>query len=351
MDAEQGPTSKPPVISDQAAQGAGDLADLGHSQALSRKFDTWGMLSLAFVFLGTWSVFAQSLASGLNNGGPITILWGLCLVTFCNTCIGVFLGEICSSMPIAMGQAYWVSQLWPIPAGRFTSYLCAWINTFGWWTLSASTVVFVTEFILGMNLLFDETATAPQAFWVQFLVYLGTTVLSTLLNVVSCRRDKTLAYGLTAFDAAIHLVEEIPAPRKNVPRVIWLSTICGAATGFLFMVVCLFSIQDLEQVLDPTTGPPFMDLVRSTVGLQGAAVLIALFIINGLGQGVTVVTTASRLTWGFARDGGIPWSSYFSHVDEKWKAPVSALWLQEFIIGLVGLLYTFSKTVLEAIVG
>lgn len=414
MDAEQGATLKPSIMSDQAAQDAVDLAELGHSQALSRKFDTWSMLSLAFVVLGTWSVFAQSLASGLTNGGPITILWGLCLVTFCNTCIGVSLGEMCSSMPTAMGQAYWVSRLWPTPAGRFLSYLCAWINTFGWWTLSASTVAFMTEFILGMNLLFDEISTAPQTGWVQFLVYLGTTVLLTLLNIISCRRDKILpifnnfvgitfaglffvfglallisvgtrdglhfqpasfvfgawinrtgwsdgivwfmglvqsAYGLTAFDAAIHLVEEIPAPRKNIPRVIWLSIICGAGTGFLFMIVCLFSIQDLERVLDPTTGLPFMDLVKSTVGLQGAAVLIALFIINGLGQGVTVVTTASRLTWGFARDGGIPWSPYFSHVDETWKAPVRALWLQGIIIGLVGLLYTFSNTVLEAIVG
>ncbi|KAF6815514.1 hypothetical protein CPLU01_14097 [Colletotrichum plurivorum] len=414
MDVENGSTLKRLATDEQAAQDARDLASFGHSQALSRKFDVWSMLALAFVVLGTWSVFAQSFASGLISGGPIAILWGLCLVTVCNICIGVSLGELCSSMPTALGQAYWVSRLWPSPSGRFVSYLCAWINTFGWWTLSASTLAFMTEFILGMNLLFDETWSAATTGWFQFLVYLGTTLILTVLNIVSCRRDKILpmfnnvvgitfvglffviilallisvgvrsglrfqpasfvfgawinrtgwsdgvawfmglvqaAYGLTAFDAAIHLVEEIPSPRKNIPRVIWLSILCGAVTGFIFMVVCLFSIQDLEQVLEPSTGLPFMDLVKSTVGLEGSAVLLALFIINGLGQGVTVVTTASRLTWGFARDGGLPWSEYFSHIDDTWKAPVRALWLQGMIIGLVGVLYTFSNTVLEAIVG
>lgn len=36
-----------------------DLAALGHEQALSRKFDLWSILALAFCVLGTWSTFAQ----------------------------------------------------------------------------------------------------------------------------------------------------------------------------------------------------------------------------------------------------------------------------------------------------
>lgn len=115
------------------------------------------------------------------------------------------------------------------------------------------------------------------------------------------------------------------------------------------MVCCLFSIQDLDTVLNPVTGLPFMDLLNEAVGLQGATVLLSLFIFNGMGQAVSIVTTASRLTWGFARDGGIPWSPYFSKVNEAWRVPARALWLQGAIIGLVGVLYTFASTVLEAI--
>lgn len=145
------------------------------------------------------------------------------------------------------------------------------------------------------------------------------------------------------------MVEEIPQPRKNAPKAIYLAVICGAVSGFIFMVVCLFCIQNIHLVIDSPTGLPFMELVLNAVGLKGGAVLMALFLFNGLGQGVSVMTTSSRLTWGFARDGGLPWSNYFSHIDPVWKVPARSLWLQGFIIALVGILYLFASTVLSAI--
>ncbi|KAJ5537671.1 hypothetical protein N7494_007150 [Penicillium frequentans] len=413
MDLESNSNSlplKPPLENDQDVQDATDLAAMGHAQALTRKFDMWSMLALAFCVLGTYSTFAQDLSSGLTNGGPITILWGLVLVTGCNLCVALSLGELTSSMPTALGQAYWVYRLWNTPLGRFVSYMCAWINTFGWWTLTASQVAFMTEFLLGMKTMFAPNWTGGDAGWLNFVVYIGVVFLLTLINVVSCRKEKILpwfnnfvgvwfgglfivlsltlvitvgvksdlsfqpasfvfgkwinqtgwsdgvtwftglvqaAYGLTAFDSVIHMVEEIPDPRKNAPRVIWMAVLFGAITGFIFMVVCLGCIQNLDNVTNADL--PFMELMLETIGLKGGAVLIALFIFNGLGQGVSVLTTASRLSWGFARDGGLPWSQYFSHIDPVWQVPARALWGQGVVIGIVGVLYLFANTVLEAI--
>ena len=76
---------------DQSDRDALDLAAMGHEPALPRRFNIWSMLALAFSVLGTWSTFAQDLASGLENGGAVAILWGLCLVTFCNICIALSL--------------------------------------------------------------------------------------------------------------------------------------------------------------------------------------------------------------------------------------------------------------------
>lgn len=405
MDAEK---SLPPG----ADQDALDLATFGHEQALSRKFSIWSLLSLAICILGTWSTLAQGLASGFTNGGPVTILWGLVVCLICNICVAVSLGELCSAMPTTLGQAYWVSRLWPTPLGRFVSYMCAWINTFGWWTLTASQNAFMTEFLLGLKLLYDPDWPGGGVGWVQFLVYLGVTLLMTVFNLVACRKDAILpffnnaigllfiglffvmslallisvgthstlefqpasfvfgawinqtgwsdgvtwfmglvqgAYGLTAFDSAIHLVEEIPNPRKNVPFAMWLAVMSGAASGFIFMLVCLFSVQSLDDLLDPATGIPFMDLVWKTVGLDGGCVLLALFIVLGMGSGISIMTTSSRLTWGFARDGGLPWSQYLAQVDDTWKVPLQATWVQGAIIALVGVLYTFASTVLQAI--
>ncbi|KAL5340935.1 amino acid/polyamine transporter I [Aspergillus crustosus] len=404
------PNAKPVDSGDRSLEDEHDLAAMGHVQSLSRKFSLWSMLALAFCVLGTYSTFAQGLSSGLTNGGSITILWGLVLVTVCNLCVAVSLGELTSAMPTALGQAYWVCRLWNSPSGRFFSYMTAWINTFGWWTLTASQVAFMTEFLLGMKIMFDPEWDGAGKGWLQFIVYIGIVFVLTVVNVVSCRREQVLpwlnnfvgvwftvlfvilslallisvgmrpglsfqsasfvfgqwinrtgwsdgvvwftglvqaAYGLTAFDAVIHLVEEIPSPRTNAPKAIWLAVLMGAISGFLFMVVCLFCIQNINRVVDADL--PFIELLEETIGLNGAAVLLSLFIFNGLGQGISILTTASRLTWSFARDGGVLWSQYFALIDPTWKAPVRALWLQGFLIALVGVLYLFASPVLEAI--
>lgn len=56
-------TAQPPLEAvdavDQDVVDACDLAALGHSQSLTRKFDIWSILALAFCVLGTWSTFAQ----------------------------------------------------------------------------------------------------------------------------------------------------------------------------------------------------------------------------------------------------------------------------------------------------
>lgn len=88
------------------------------------------------------------------------------------------------------------------------------------------------------------------------------------------------------------MVEEIPAPRKNAPKVIYLAVISGAVSGFILMMVCLFCIQEVKKVIDAPSGLPFMELVQETVGQTGAAVLIALFIMNGLGQGICILHLA-----------------------------------------------------------
>lgn len=113
-------------------------------------------------------------------------------MTVCNVCVAVSLGELCSSMPTALGQAYWVLRLWDTPTGRFGSYLCAWINTFGWWALTASQAAFMTSFLLGMKTMFDPDWTAGSEGWVQFIVYLGVVALFTGFNLIACRKDKVL---------------------------------------------------------------------------------------------------------------------------------------------------------------
>lgn len=53
------PPSEVVDADEQDVVDACDLAALGHAQSLTRKFDIWSILALAFCVLGTWSTFAQ----------------------------------------------------------------------------------------------------------------------------------------------------------------------------------------------------------------------------------------------------------------------------------------------------
>ena len=52
MDLESNSQPLKPHLVDQDVQDAHDLAAMGHDQALTRKFDLWSMLDLAFCVLG-----------------------------------------------------------------------------------------------------------------------------------------------------------------------------------------------------------------------------------------------------------------------------------------------------------
>lgn len=59
LESSAGPL-KPPLENDQDVQDATDLAAMGHAQALTRKFDMWSMLALAFCVLGMFLCCGES---------------------------------------------------------------------------------------------------------------------------------------------------------------------------------------------------------------------------------------------------------------------------------------------------
>ena len=96
MDGDTEPAAQPLRSNGQSSLESYDLAK--GTQVLTQKSGLWSMPALAFYVLGTWSTFVQDLASGLTNGGPVSILWGLCLVTLWNICVAVSLercAEVC----------------------------------------------------------------------------------------------------------------------------------------------------------------------------------------------------------------------------------------------------------------
>jgi len=114
----------------------------------------------------------------------------------------------------------------------------------------------------------------------------------------------------------------------------------SAILGWFLILGLLFSIQDLNLTLQSATGQPVTQIFLDTVGQNGAIVLMVIVIGCMYFCGVFSITSNSRMMYAFARDGGIPGSSFFHKVDNKRKSPVRTVWLActlSFILGLPSL--------------
>jgi Amino acid permease. len=94
-----------------------------------------------------------------------------------------------------------------------------------------------------------------------------------------------------------------------------MSILLNGALGFGFLIAVLFSMGDLQAALATPTGYPIIEIFYQATGSKKAATamvcgLVASAVFSTLG----LMASASRTTWAFARDNGLPLSEHIAHV-------------------------------------
>lgn len=110
--------------------------------------------------------------------------------------------------------------------------------------------------------------------------------------------------------------EEVKNATKDVPRSMLLSLLINGslALGMLFAV--LFSANDISGLLiEESPVAPFIRIFHSAVGSHaGATTMVAIIIFLEFCSAMGCLAAASRMTWSFARDRGLPFSHALSLV-------------------------------------
>ena len=65
---------------------------------------------------------------------------------------------------------------------------------------------------------------------------------------------------------------------------------------------------------------------------------------------ITIMTTSSRMTYAFARDGGLPWSKFFAKVHRRLDLPLNALILTTVLVIIFGCIFLGSSSAFNAII-
>ncbi|KAI0163117.1 GABA permease gaba [Pestalotiopsis sp. NC0098] len=385
------------------ANDAVALEQLGHKQELKRNFSMVSMLGLAFAILNTWTALAASISLALPSGGPSSVVWGLIVAGLCNLCLAASLAEFLSAYPTAGGQYHWAAIISWKSWSRGISYVTGWINVSGWVALTATGGLLGSTFVLNVIALYDENYESKA--WHQFLIYLAFNAAALAINAFANRllplvtksafywsvagfiiisitlfacaspdfQPGSFVYGefinevgwpdglawmlgllqgafaLTGFDGVAHMIEEIPEPHIQGPRIMLYCIGIGMVSGFFFLSCLLFVLKDVDTVIESAAGPLLQIFMDATNNKAGSTCLLMFPLICMLFTTVSIMATSSRMSYAFARDRGLPFSHVFARVHSTLDVPLNALlWTTAWVV-IFGLIFLGSSSTFNAI--
>jgi amino acid transporter len=133
------------------------------------------------------------------------------------------------------------------------------------------------------------------------------------------------AYTITGFDAPAHTAEETLGASRAVPRGIVRSVWISGLVGWVLLAAVVLAAPDLAEASARGEGA-FLGVVDQVLPALLATVLTVGIIVAQYLCGLATVTSASRMAFAFARDGGLPFSAAVRRVCPVYQTPAVAIW-------------------------
>ncbi|KXT07565.1 hypothetical protein AC578_10197 [Pseudocercospora eumusae] len=392
-------------ITDRESTDSAALALLGKKQVLKRRFGIFTLFGFAVCELITWETVLALFSEPFENGGPSGAVYGYIIAWTSTMSVYTVISELASLAPIAGGQYYWVYMLAPPKWKTVSSYIVGWLTTLAWVATVATETLFAGLMLQGAVILDnpDYVAKPWQGTFLTWAVIVGCIFVNVVIpNLLPKFEVFILVFHLAGFvaiittlwvmtptitpshtvwmtslneggwptqglsycvgflgnvatfvgaDASVHLAEEVSNAAKNIPRAILGAMLINGVVGFVMMVTILYCLGDVTSVLKTKTGYPFIQIFLNSVGnVAGATVMTAVVLALTWSCAIGITTTASRMTWSFARDRGLPFSKYMERVDRNTKIPVIAVLVCTTIAALLALIYIGSYTAFNDVI-
>jgi len=379
------------------------LAELGYKQELDRSWSGFSNFAISFSIISILAGCFTTFGQGFNNGGPVAISWGWPIVSVFILIIGLTMSELVSAYPTSGGIYWWASKMGGPKAGFFAGWLnligliavtasvgygCATfidltLSTFSsgygdgysltrvfiifvivlvtasvlnifsghlmaimnnvsvWWhVVGASIVVLILVFVPDQHQSFsyvfterfnnsgyDAGSSSGSTYWLLVVPF------GLLLT----------QYTITGFDASAHLSEETSAASSAAAKGIWQSIFYSAVGGWILLLAFLFAIPSAADGSPDNAGVGAGGVAYIFTSSLGTNVAAIVLLISAVGQffcSTACMTSASRMTFAFSRDGAMPASQLWSKVNAA-KVPANAV----IMVAVVSMLITLPALV------
>jgi amino acid transporter len=369
--------------SDESATIAADTRQLwtmGYRQELARRMNGFSNLAISLSIICILAGGLTSFHLGFCSVGGAAIGLGWPLVCLFSLIVAAAMAQVASAFPTAGGLYHWAAIL----GGRGWGWATAWFNLAGLVTVLAAINVGTYQFLAGsffpdlttnvpMQLAVVALITFSQAlinhlgirvttlltdfsgYWILLVAAVLTGVLLaaadhweparllTFTNYSGLPKDAPVwertsslgwlfalgfllpAYTITGFDASAHVSEETIGAALNVPRGIVRSVLVSGAAGWVMLAAIVLAIPKMDA--GAAQGSlVFFETLRALVPAWAVALLCGSIVIAQYLCGLATVTSGSRMMYAFARDGGLPASSWLRRVCPRFQTPDIAIW-------------------------
>lgn len=268
-----------------------------------------------------------------------------------------------------MSQYHWVSEFAPARYQKFLSYFAGWTSTLAWQAGNASGLFVTGGIMQGLIYVNNENYAAPA--WQETLLVIANCLLVFIVNIWFARwipyvqngllclhilmffaviiplwvlapkasaaevfidgwdasnggwsnlglslliGQVSAIWGCLGSDAAAHMAEETKDAGITVPRAMMWGYILNGLLGVALVITVCFSLPDLYDALNDSTGWPFLYAFNQSMSLPGVNALTTGVLILIFASNVSYSASTGRETFALARDNGLPFPKFLGHV-------------------------------------
>ena len=371
---------------DQLTEDARDLRGLGYAQELFRTMGGFSNFAISFSIISILTGAVTLYEHGLAMGGPAEMALGWPLVSVFTLAVALSMAELASALPTSGTMYHWASRL----GGKSWGWFTAWFNLAG--QLSALAAIdygcalFVTPLlglpttrewlllvyaaILISHALINHFGIRLVAWLNDFSVTVHVVGVIVIVGALLFFAPKQPAgfffarvtsnsegwpywwaftvgllqaqWTFTGYDASASVSEETVDPRRRVPWGIVMAVVVSSVVGYLLLIALTLAIRDIPSVLNARDAngndiPAVIAILVGALGERVGSLFTGLAAMAMWFCGLSAVTWSSRTIYAFARDDGLPGSTWWRRVSTKYLTPAPAVWLSVLVAAVATL--------------
>jgi amino acid transporter len=344
------------------------LADMGYKQELRRGWSSFSNFAISFSIISVLAGCFTSYGQAFNDGGPVAISIGWPVISLLVLTVAFSMSELASAFPTAGGIYYWASKLGGPGWGWFTGWfnLIGLVAVVASVDYAAASFLQATLASYGLHAVFNFASTdVKYNAHVVFALFALILIIHGLINVFSShlvslfngisvwwhvigvavivviliavpshhaslsyvfghQRNNTgfghhmywfyvlplgfllTMYTITGYDASAHVSEETHGAAESAPRGVWRSVFYSAVIGWIVLLALTFAVQKGATSTIASAGFPAVAILQTALSSAAAKAVLIISTVGQLFCGMACVTSASRMTFAFSRDGAVP---------------------------------------------